>query len=73
MKADRRRVVGHSSLPVRLPLWPGLVLWLFLDRLQANGIAWGIVGTLWGLWFLMALTEWLKTDEHDLPGYGDRT
>jgi uncharacterized membrane protein len=70
---DNRRVIGRSCLPVRLPLFHGITLWLLLDRLGANGITFGIVGTLWGLLFLVAVIEWIHTEERDLTGYGDKS
>jgi hypothetical protein len=66
-----RRVIGHACLPVRLPIWQGIVLWLFLDRLAAPPLWFGIIGTLYGLWLIVAFTEWLATEEHKVRGFGN--
>lgn len=49
------KVVSFKNLPTRLPIYQGLTLWLVLDRVDAPSWAWGAVGTLFGLLFLVAL------------------
>lgn len=67
-----RRYISVECLPPRLPLFHGIVLWLLLDRLDAHGIVWGAVGMLWGLWFIAAFIEIIRSDEGGLPGFGRR-
>lgn len=65
-----RRVIAHACLPVRLPVWQGIVIWLVLDRLDAGPLWYGVIGTLYLLWFVVAVTEWLATEEYNLKGLG---
>jgi hypothetical protein len=41
-----RKVVHASELPVRLPIYPTITLWLLLDRTEAPGWVWGATGVL---------------------------
>lgn len=49
-----RRVISIKNLQMRMPLWPSLVAWLVLDRLNAPGWVDGVVGCFfafaWGVW-----------------------
>lgn len=60
-KANRQRVIRRANLPMRMPLWHTLVLYLFLDRLHAPGFVWGAVGLYlalgWGVWIYAQFTE----------------
>lgn len=47
------RVISYKNMPVRLPVGGTCVLYLMLDRFQAPGWVWGVLGTLlailWGI------------------------
>jgi len=42
----------YIGTPTRLPLLAGVVLWLLLDRLQAEGVWLGVAWTIYGIIFL---------------------
>lgn len=49
------RKIAYANLPMRMPVWHTIVLWLLLDRLQVSGYTWGVFWTCaFGVWFLWA-------------------
>lgn len=50
-----RRVISANQLPIRVPVFQTMTLWLFLDRLQPSLLVWGVVGTLWCIAMIGAL------------------
>jgi len=40
------KVIARKHLPAEIPVIPTLVWYLFLDRLHAPGWAWGAIGVL---------------------------
>lgn len=57
-----RRVISLANLPMRMPLWHTLTLYLFLDRLSAPGWAWGAGG----LFIVLAWLIWIRTQFTDV-------
>ena len=61
MKYKGVPVVSWHQLPTRMPLLGSVVLWLALDRLDAAGWVWGVVGTVvvvgWLFWALSLFIE----------------
>lgn len=49
-----RKVIASRNLPSRLPLWPTLTLWLFLDRIAAP------VGVYYAVFIFLAIV-WLAS------------
>lgn len=52
--AEPRRVISAKNLPMRMPLWPTLTLWLLLDRWHSPAWVWGALGAfivfVWAIW-----------------------
>ena len=52
----QRKVVSGKNLAMRSPLLVTLVFYLLLDRFDAAGWVWGVVGTimaiLWVIWIV---------------------
>lgn len=67
----KKRVVAPSSLPTRIPLWPTIVIYLLLEKLQATGVVQGIVYTLLALWWIGAFASMYHEERHDVYGFGD--
>ena len=67
----KKRVVAPSSLPTRIPLWPTIVIYLLLEKLQATGLVQGIVYTLLALWWIGAIASMYHEERRDVPGFGD--
>ena len=67
----KKRVVAPSSLPTRIPLWPTIVIYLLLEKLQATGLVQGIVYTLLALWWIYAIVSLNEEERRDVPGFGD--
>lgn len=70
--AKKRIVLPLSHIPAKPPLLASIVYYMALDFYQAPGWAWGVVGTLmaviWIVWLIVALQQ----EERALPGYGDK-
>jgi len=43
------------NLPTKLPIQPTIVLGLLLDRLNANGVVWGVCITIMAIWWVFAI------------------
>lgn len=48
----KTKVIHPENLPTRAPLWSSVVMWLLLDRLQPPGWWWGVVGTVFALFWI---------------------
>lgn len=56
MSSKGRKVINAANIPCEWPVVPTLVLYLFLDRVDASGVVWGIIGTFVVLaWVLVAI------------------
>lgn len=62
----KRRVVAPKHLPIRLPVFQTVTLWLLLDRLGVTGAWLGVIWTLWALLVLLAIVG-MVTDEYADP------
>ena len=61
-----KKVVSTGCLPAHLPVWPTITLWLLLERLHANPIVWGIVGTLMVMVWIGTLVQVFTQKEIEL-------
>lgn len=52
-----KKVIAAKNLPMRLPISLSILLWLLLDRLAAASWAWGCVGTLLAIIWIVAIYE----------------
>lgn len=62
----KRPVISRKYLPTGIPVFPTLIIWLMLDRIQPPAMIYGIVWTLWALIFV-ALTVQCFHDEPTHP------
>ena len=67
----KKRVVAPSSLPMKLPLWQTIILYLLLEQQGASGVAQGVVYTLLVLWLILAIYSSNREESRDVPGFGD--
>ena len=67
----KKRVVAPSSLPTRIPLWPTIVIYLLLEKLQATDLVKGVVYTLLVIWWVVAIYNLNREESRDVPGFGD--
>lgn len=50
-----KKVISHKNLPSKLPVFQTIVLWLFLDRLNAPSWLMGAIGAVWLILFVAAI------------------
>ena len=62
----KKKTIAAHNLPPRLPLYGSLVAWLVLDRLVAPGWVWGVVGTLFGLIWIVMIVEVIRWEPVDI-------
>ena len=67
----KKRVIAPSSLPARIPLWPTIVIYLLLEKLQATDLVKGVVYTLLVIWWVVAIYNSNREESRDVPGFGD--
>lgn len=70
--AKKRVVLPLSHLPTKLPLLSSIVFYMALDLYQAPGWAWGVVGTIMAVTWIVWAIDALRQEDRDLPGYGNR-
>lgn len=71
MSKKNVRIKGTSLAP-RLPVTFAIVWWLLLDRLDAPGWAYGVLGSV----VVLAFTVWVmalwRCEFRDVPGFGEQ-
>jgi len=60
------KVISYKQIPVRIPTVPTIVAWLLLDRLQAAGWVWGVVGTMFALIWISSVTTFFMQETVDV-------
>jgi len=66
MDTLKRKVVDRKNLPVYFPVQLTIIAYLLLDKFNASGLVWGIVGTLFViLWFGVIIT-WANQESFDI-------
>lgn len=68
---QKKRVIAPSSLPMKIPLWPTIVLYLLLEQQSATDLVKGVVYTLLVIWWAVAIYNWNREESRDVPGFGD--
>lgn len=62
----RRKVVSDKNTALKSPLWPTLVTWLTLDRFAAPGWLYGILGTLFAIYWICWVTDLFNREEIEI-------
>jgi len=60
------KVISYKQIPVKIPTIPTAVAWLLLDRLQAAGWVWGVVGTMFALLWIGSVTAFFMQETVDV-------
>jgi hypothetical protein len=61
-----KRVISYKNRPATLPLWQTLTIFLMMDRFNAPGWLWGVIGTIVVLWWIGAIANISKQKEVDI-------
>ena len=62
----KTKVVANKNLPVPMPLQFSLICYLLLDKFQAAGWAWGAVGVILALLWIVYFIAIFSTEQVDL-------
>lgn len=60
------KVISRKNVPSYPPLLFTIVMWLLLDRVQAAGWVWGVVGTLVAIIWIGFIINVSKEDQTDI-------
>lgn len=69
----KNKVIAPTSLPTRLPVFPALTAWLFMDYVDAHDFVRGGVAFLFIVWFVGALYAITTAEYADVRGFGKRS
>lgn len=57
----KKKVIHVDNIPVRLPFYSTITLWLFLDRMRIPSWGWGVYWTLIAIiWFTCIYLVWTQ-------------
>ncbi len=56
------KVISFNQLPTRLPVGWSCLIYLMMDKFQAGALAWGIVGTLMAIVWIVSITVICKEE-----------
>ncbi|KKL79048.1 hypothetical protein LCGC14_2018760 [marine sediment metagenome] len=62
----RTKKIHNKNLPPRIPLFPGITIWLLLDRINAPGWAWGAAGLFFLLLLIVSTAEFFTSKLTDI-------
>lgn len=65
----KQYVIEAKNIARVPPVFSTITTWLLLDRLHASGIVWGIVGTLFGILWIVALVVFFQQKPVDLTEF----
>lgn len=60
------KVISNKNLPARPPLWSSMTAWLMLDRFDAPGWVYGVVGCLFVLLWIFYFCTWVTHEATEL-------
>lgn len=66
MVKNKKRVISRKNLPKRIPLYQAMVAYLMLDKFNASGWVWGVVGTIFFLVTIVSFHDIMTEDEVEL-------
>jgi hypothetical protein len=58
----KEKVIAHKYLQGRIPVFQTLTLWMFLEFVNASQLTYGIVGTIWGFYFVFCIYRLFSQD-----------
>lgn len=64
--SSRKKALSIDNLPTRLPITTTAVVYLLLDKFQAEPTVWGIVGTIFVMMWIGAFMLIWKEDEVEI-------
>lgn len=61
-----RKVIPRKRLPANLPTMGTLVWYMFLDKINAPGWVWGVMGTLFTVFWIASIVAMFVQKEVDV-------
>jgi hypothetical protein len=62
----KRLVISVNNLPLQMPVYQTIVVYLLLDKLQASGLLTGIVYTFLALWWIVVIVAKVADRQVDI-------
>ncbi len=63
---NNKKVISNKQLPSKLPLWPTLICWLFLDHFNMPGWIWGALGILFLFFWFISIYLLFKQEQTEI-------
>lgn len=68
----KKKVIKHSSMPMRSPVGFAVLYWLLMDRLQAPEWAFGVLWTVVAVGAVAFIGSFWSEERKDVPGFGEQ-
>lgn len=59
----KKQVINPKNYSSQVPIFSTITMWLFLDRLQAAGWVWGVVGTIGAIIWIVKIYSGLRLEK----------
>lgn len=66
---DTPQVISWKNMPARLPIWTTATAFLLLDRFKANGVVWGIAGTIFFFAWIVSIIQMFRENRVDMTDF----
>lgn len=73
MKQLSNKHIAQYNIIPRLPVTTAIAVALFLDRIHAPGLAWGVYVTVFSFWMIGVLMIWFNNESVDLFAEPNKT
>jgi len=60
------KVISWKNMPTRLPIWTSATAYLLLEHFNASQVIWGVVGTIFGLGWIVAVIQLFREEKVEL-------
>jgi hypothetical protein len=62
----KKRVISYKNLPSRIPVYQAMVAYLMMDKFNAAGWVWGVVGTIFTIVIISSIIGLFNQIEVDV-------
>jgi hypothetical protein len=62
----KQKVIASKNIQLSFPLSLTILAYLLLDKFNASGWLWGVVGTIFVIWYIAVIFSWATTEVVDI-------